>query len=130
MFSLDSAGQSVLEIDNTGNLTLKASLDREVGHISLLKGTKRDGKFWVQLSNIEMLFIWHWYVRLSFVSHSLQTNNNFVISRWSSKYIAFLNPFNSKSDQHLISPYLLIHKGIMRIKEMISNLRGFEEEML
>ena len=60
VFSLDSAGQSVLKIDNTGNLTLKASLDQEVGHISLLKGTKRDGKFWVRLSNIEMLFIWHW----------------------------------------------------------------------
>ena len=32
VFSLDSAGQSVLKIDNTGNLTLKASLDREVGY--------------------------------------------------------------------------------------------------
>ena len=32
VFSLDSASQGVLEIDNTGNLTLKASLDREVGY--------------------------------------------------------------------------------------------------
>lgn len=44
-FSLDSAGQDLLQIDNSGNLTLKAPLDREVGHVSLFQETKRDRKF-------------------------------------------------------------------------------------
>lgn len=44
-FSLDPASQDLLQIDNSGNLTLKAPLDREVGHVSLFQGTKRDRKF-------------------------------------------------------------------------------------
>ena len=62
-FSLDPASQDLLQIDNSGNLTLKAPLDREVGHVSLFQETKRDRKFWVRLSNIEALFIWQWQVQ-------------------------------------------------------------------
>lgn len=44
-FSLDPASQDLLQIDNSGNLTLKAPLDREVGQVSLFQETKRDRKF-------------------------------------------------------------------------------------
>ena len=42
------------------------------------------------------------------------------------------NPLNPKSDQHLISPYINITKPfikIMRIKEMITNLRIIDIQM-
>ena len=42
---------------------------------------------------------------------------------------AIANPSNPKSDEHLISPYSNIAEPfikMMRIKEMIANLRGFD----
>ena len=38
-----------------------------------------------------------------------------------------IEPFDLKSDQHLVSPYNITpesYSKVMRIKEMISNLRG------
>ena len=41
----------------------------------------------------------------------------------------FLNPLNTKSDLHLISPYNVTpesHVKVVRIKEMITNWRSFD----
>ena len=43
-------------------------------------------------------------------------------------FITIVNPWNPKSDKHLISPYNISpesHVKVMRIKEMITNQRGF-----